>query len=33
MLWIIGQYPESSNAFKTAKKLGWNIEESRLVAL
>ncbi|MHA1480774.1 MAG: hypothetical protein ACTSQZ_05080 [Candidatus Thorarchaeota archaeon] len=33
LLWIIEKYSESSTAFKTAKKLGWNVEESSLVAL
>ena len=33
LLWIIEKYAESSTAFKTAKKLGWNVEESKLVAL
>jgi hypothetical protein len=33
VLWIIGKYNESSEAFKTAKKLGWTIESSTLVAL
>ncbi|MHA1576640.1 MAG: hypothetical protein ACTSU3_04705 [Candidatus Thorarchaeota archaeon] len=33
LLWIVGSYAESSTAFKTAKKLGWTVEESRLVAL
>jgi uncharacterized protein HemY len=33
VLWIIGKYNESSEAFKTAKKLGWTVETSTLVAL
>jgi tetratricopeptide (TPR) repeat protein len=33
VLWIIGKYNESSEAFKTAKQLGWTIESSTLVAL
>ena len=33
VLWIIGKYNESSEAFKTAKQLGWTVETSTLVAL
>jgi len=33
VLWIIGKYNESSEAFKTAKQLGWTVENSTLVAL
>jgi hypothetical protein len=32
-LWIVGKYNESCEAFKTAKKLGWTIDSSTLVAL
>ena len=33
VLWFTGQYNESSEAFKTAKQLGWTIESSTLVAI
>ena len=33
LLWIVGKYTEASEAFKTAKKLGWTAERSNLVAL
>ena len=33
LLWILGKYTESSEAFKTAKDLGWSIESSTLVAI
>lgn len=33
LLWILGKYTESSEAFKKAKDLGWSIETSTLVAL
>jgi tetratricopeptide (TPR) repeat protein len=33
VLWIVGKYSESSEAFQTARKLGWSSEESALVAL
>ncbi|RDE12576.1 MAG: hypothetical protein C4K47_07505 [Candidatus Thorarchaeota archaeon] len=33
LLWILGRYKESSQAFRVAKKLGWNPETSKLVAL
>jgi hypothetical protein len=33
VLWIVGKYNESSEAFKTAKQLGWTVESSTLVAL
>ncbi|MGD9395272.1 MAG: hypothetical protein PVJ05_02470 [Candidatus Thorarchaeota archaeon] len=33
LLWILGKHNESSEAFKTARDLGWSIESSSLVAL
>ena len=33
VLWIVGKYNESSEAFKTAKQLGWTVESSTLVAI
>ena len=33
LLWILGKYPEASEAFKTAKELGWSPERSNLVAI
>jgi len=33
VLWIVGKYNESSEAFKTAKQLGWTAESSTLVAI
>jgi hypothetical protein len=33
LLWVLGRYKESSQAFRVAKKLGWNPETSKLVAL
>ena len=33
LLWLVGNYTESSQAFQNAKKLGWTSEESLLVAL
>lgn len=33
LLWIIGNYAEASEAFKTAKSLGWSKEKSAIVAL
>lgn len=33
VLWIVGDYAESSKAFQTAKKLGWSSDETHLVAL
>jgi hypothetical protein len=33
LLWILGKYNESSEAFKTAKELGWSVESSTLVAI
>ena len=33
LLWLVGKYSESSQAFQNAKKLGWTSEESVLVAL
>ena len=33
VLWISEKYSESSDAFKTAKQLGWSVENSALVAL
>ncbi len=33
LLWILGRHRESSEAFKTAKKLGWKPEASRLVTI
>lgn len=33
VLWIVGKYNESSEAFKTAKKLGWTVDSTTLVAL
>jgi len=33
VLWISEKYSESSEAFKTAKQLGWTPEESAIVAL
>ena len=33
LLWILGKYNESSEAFKTAKELGWSVENSTLVAI
>ncbi|MFX1368146.1 MAG: hypothetical protein ACFFAY_06095 [Promethearchaeota archaeon] len=33
VLWLIGKYKDSSEAFKQAKKLGWNAEESDFVAI
>jgi hypothetical protein len=33
VLWLVGKYKDSSEAFKQAKKLGWNAEESDFVAL
>ncbi|MHA2352397.1 MAG: hypothetical protein ACXABX_04695, partial [Candidatus Thorarchaeota archaeon] len=33
LLWILGKHNESSEAFKTAKDLGWSIESSTLVAI
>lgn len=33
LLWIIEDYKEATEAFKTAKSLGWTSEQSKLVAL
>jgi hypothetical protein len=33
LLWILGKHNESTEAFKTAKDLGWSEEASTLVAL
>ena len=33
LLWILGKHAESSEAFKTAKELGWSVERSTLVAI
>jgi hypothetical protein len=33
LLWIVGKYSEASEAFKTAKSLGWTKETSAIVAL
>ena len=33
LLWMIGDYNEASEAFKTAKSLGWSKEKSAIVAL
>lgn len=33
ILWITGKYKEATEAFKTAKNLGWNAEQSKLVAI
>ncbi|MDF1541165.1 MAG: hypothetical protein P1Q69_19865 [Candidatus Thorarchaeota archaeon] len=33
VLWIIENYKEASTAFQTAKKLGWNNDQTTLVAL
>jgi len=33
LLWLIGKYKDSSEAFKKAKKLGWNAEETDYVAV
>jgi hypothetical protein len=33
VLWFTGKYNESSEAFKTAKQLGWTVESSTLVAI
>jgi len=33
VLWMAENYPESSEAFKTAKKFGWSVENSGIVAL
>ena len=33
VLWIVGDYTESSKAFQTAKKHGWSSDETYLVAL
>lgn len=33
VLWIIGDYSESSKAFQNAKKFGWSSDETYLVAL
>lgn len=33
LLWILGKYTEASEAFKTAKELGWSPERSNLVAI
>ncbi|MBN2229484.1 MAG: hypothetical protein JW779_07790 [Candidatus Thorarchaeota archaeon] len=33
LLWIVGKYSEASEAFKTAKSLGWSKETSAIVAL
>jgi hypothetical protein len=33
ILWMAEKYSESSEAFKTAKKFGWSIENSGIVAL
>ena len=33
VLWIVGKFNESSEAFKTAKQLGWTPESSTLVAI
>lgn len=33
LLWVLGKHNESSEAFKTAKDLGWSIESSTLVAI
>ena len=33
LLWILGKYPESSEAFRKAKKFGWDKSSSHLVAL
>lgn len=33
ILWIAGKHSEASEAFQTARKLGWNSEESALVAI
>jgi hypothetical protein len=33
LLWVLGKYNESSEAFKTAKDLGWSVESSSIVAM
>jgi hypothetical protein len=33
LLWVLGRYKESSQAFRVAKKLGWKPDNSKLVAL
>ena len=33
LLWVLGKHNESSEAFKTAKNLGWSIEISTLVSI
>ena len=33
LLWLAGKYSEASEAFKKAKKLGWNLDERQLVSL
>ncbi len=33
LLWILGKHNESSEAFKTAKELGWSADSSTLVAI
>jgi hypothetical protein len=33
LLWILGKHNESSEAFKTAKELGWSTDRSTLVAI
>lgn len=33
LLWVLGRYKESSQAFRIAKKLGWRQENSKLVGL
>ena len=33
VLWIVGKYNESSEAFKTAKSLGWTTDTNTLVAI
>ncbi|MFX0108166.1 MAG: hypothetical protein ACFE7R_07775 [Candidatus Hodarchaeota archaeon] len=33
LLWILGDYKGASEAFKEAKKLGWDVESSSIVAV
>ena len=33
LLWILGKYKESAEAFKTAKGYGWSLDSSTLVAI
>jgi tetratricopeptide (TPR) repeat protein len=33
LLWLLGQYKESSEAFQKAKRLGWDASSAEFVAL